>query len=692
MLNMTKEKRLEYTAAAEEIAGQMTLEEKIALMSGDSSLQQITDLKRAGFHFNFAPMPAGGNSRLNVPALLFCDGPRGVVCGYGKATCFPVPVMRGAAFDPELEEQIGHAIGREVRASGGNFFGGVCINLPYHPGWGRCQEVYGEDSFAMGTLGAALVRGVQDEYVIACLKHYAFNSMEDNRFHVSISCEPEAEREVFLPHFKDCIDAGAAAVMTAFNQYRGVLCGHSEYLIRQVLKNEWDFDGFVISDFFWGISDTVKAADAGMDIEMCHTRYYGKQLVKAVRHGLVKEACIDEAAVRIIRTLIAFEREYAKSGRVCTEEVLGCQEHAELALRAASEGITLIKNDNNTLPLSKRTGKIAVIGHLAIIENTGDTGSSQVYPDHVVTILDGIINAAPDSQIIYYDGSDLNHMKRLARDVDAVIFAVGLDYRDEGEYDPIKETTLYNKAKGGDRKNLGLHPQEVEMLNTAGTVNPVSIAVLMGGSSITLTEWEKSIPAILYAYYPGQEGGTAVGHAVFGDINPSGKLPFVLPASENDLPDICWDADKWHYGNYHGYRYLEKMGTKPFRPYGFGMSYTTFEVTKACFKIAADGLTDGITASVRVKNTGSVPGTEVIQLYVGFSNSKRDRPVKTLCGFQRVTLKPQKSKKVTIFCPLDKLKYYDPADQSFKLEHMEYEVYIGTSSQAEDLLRGSIMI
>lgn len=331
----------------------MTLEEKVYLMSGRIKHEEAFS---GEVHYNITPYLAGGNERLGLPPVKFCDGPRGVVCGTGKSTCFPVSMLRGAAFDTKLEEDIGHAIGREVRAHGGNLFAGVCINLPYNPGWGRSQETYGEDSFAISQMGSALVRGVLEENVIPCVKHFAFNSMELSRFKCSVDCQRRTEREVYLPHFKDCIDAGAACVMSAYNLYKGVHCGHSDYLLSKILKEEWDFDGFVMSDFNFGIRDTVQAANAGLDMEMCWTYLYGENLVRAVRDGLVHESRIDEAAVRIAKTVLAFEDAYAKSGKVYGEEVLGCKEHKALALTAAREGITLIKN-RSVLPLDRAAVK-----------------------------------------------------------------------------------------------------------------------------------------------------------------------------------------------------------------------------------------------------------------------------------------------------------------------------------------------
>ena len=302
-----KEERLQYDGKAREIVSRMTLDEKIRLMSGRTSvlvlaLQQI-GRGRLGYHFR--PFPAGGCERLGVPELLFCDGPKGVLPG--RSTCFPVTMARGASFDRELEEQVGEVIGKEVRAVGGNFFGGVCINLPYNPGWGRSQEVYGEDSMHMGKMGSALIRGVQKHNVIACIKHYAFNSMELVRFKVNVKADKRTEREIYLRHFKECIDAGAGAVMSAYNKYQGEHCGHNHYLLNQVLKDEWGFDGFVISDFIYGVRDTAKGVNGGLDVEMPNSNWFSVKKLKAeVRKGTVKEETIDKAAVRIVRTLLAF--------------------------------------------------------------------------------------------------------------------------------------------------------------------------------------------------------------------------------------------------------------------------------------------------------------------------------------------------------------------------------------------------
>jgi beta-glucosidase len=325
---------------------------------------------------------------------------------------------------------------------------------------------------------------------MACVKHYAFNSMEISRFKVSVDCGRRTEREVFLPHFKDCVDAGAASVMSAYNRYKGVHCGHHDYLLRKVLKEEWDFDGFVMSDFIWGVKDTVEGANNGEDMEMCGTVVYGDKLVQAVKDGLVPEARIDDATLRIVRTVRAFEE--AHTGKY-GEEVIGCAGHIALALKSAQEGITLLKNAPRpdgtglVLPFNRDALKtIAVIGKLGNQPNIGDYGSSRVFPKYVVTPLEGITRAAPGAEVIFDDGSDIERATKTA--ADAVVFVVGFDHGDEGEYVASEGADNYTESIGGDRKTLDLHAGETALLKAAGPENNNSAAVVIGGNTTMITE------------------------------------------------------------------------------------------------------------------------------------------------------------------------------------------------------------
>ncbi|ANU47952.1 glycosyl hydrolase [Enterocloster clostridioformis] len=687
-MDYSKENRLSYTERARRIVDSLTLEERVSLMSGSMTFEEVRGAikKKTREHYNHFPYPAGGIPEKGIPAVLFCDGPRGVVCGNGKSTCFPVSMLRGASFDTDLEEEIGEVMAEEVLAYGGNLSAGVCINLPYNPGWGRSQETYGEDSFHLGEMGTALVRGIQKKGVIACVKHFAFNQMENARFKVNVDCTGRTEREVFLPHFKKCIDQGAGAVMSSYNLYKGVMCGHNGYLLDQVLKEEWGFDGFVMSDFVWGVKDTAAAANGGQTMEMCVTKYFGQNLVNAVKEGLVDASRINDAALRIVRTLLAFEdkKEHVRPN------VIGCKKHTMLALESAREGITLIKNQNQVLPLDKKSiRQVVVLGRLAQKENTGDRGSSQVYPPYVVTAVKGIAAASPKTEVIYYEGSNPEHSRHLAQEADAVIFVVGYDYNDEGEYVAEDKKDVYTGAVGGDRRNgLGLHGADRKLIEAAGPANKNSIVVLIGGNMIMLEGWKDSVASILMGYYPGMEGGTALGEIIYGDVNPSGKLPFVIPNREDQLPSVDWNGTTQYYDYYHGYRKLDKEEIRPAVPYGFGLSYTTFSVE--CMKAwTADGL---VYACCDVKNTGGREGTEVLQMYVGFPQSKVDRPVRTLKGFKRSSLQPGEKRTVVISCPAEELAWFNEEAGSFETEHMEYEIYMGTSSAPEDLLMTTITI
>jgi len=690
-VNEFKRLRLQWTTEAEELRNSLTLAEKVLIMSGNHTIQEIKNdsiFCNLGIYFLQNVFESGGIPEKKIPSIRFCDGTRGVV-GRADCTCFPTTICRGATFNKKLEKAIGSAMGKEVRANNGNLFAGVCINLPYHPGWGRSQETYGEESYHIGEMGSALVEGVQSERVIACIKHFAFNSMEYSRFKVNIVCDIRTEREVFLPHFKKCIDRGAACIMSAYNSYQGTLCGHHHYLLNQVLKSEWDFDGFVISDFICGIKDTVAAANAGMDREMCVAYWFGERLQRAVEDGLVPEDTIDDAVLRIIRTLLAVERDEKAPD---DEPGVDLKKHSALALQAAREGITLIKNAQ-ILPLNKKdVRKVVVLGRLAEKKNLGDHGAEWVASQYIITPLQGIANIARDAEVTYYDGRNLQHAKRLAARADAVIFVVGNDEGDEGEY---LATSISGNGSGsphiypGDRQmNLELHPNEIELVKEVGVVNDNSIVVLMGGGMIMIEEWKDYVNAIMLAYYPGMEGGTAIAEIIFGDINPSGKLPFVIPRSENDLPPINWDTDYQYYEYYHGYTRLEKQGKVPSMPFGFGLSYTAFQLSNERFKVSGDT----ILALCEIENTGAYDGDEVVQLYIGFSNSKVNRPVKILRGFEKVSVRRNERKQVKITCSVDEIKWYNPKTEQMELEQMEYEIFIGTSSRDQDLLKGKITI
>ena len=307
-----------------------------------------------------------------------------------------------------------------------------------------------------------------------------------------------------------------------------------------------------------------------------------------------------------------------------------------------------------------------------------------MYPKYVVTILEGLIKNCPDTEVIYYPGKNVEHSKKMAREADAVIFVAGYDYRDEGEFVAQDKEDVFTGGVGGDRRNgLSLHKDEQELIEQVGSENPKSAVVLIGGNTIMLDSWSNKINAILFGYYPGMKGGQAVAEILFGDVNPGGKLPFTIPQKEEDLAEIDWNAEHQRYEYFHGYRKLEKESHTPAVPFGFGLSYTQFEVAKP----QAWKEKNQICACAEIKNCGHRAGSEVLQLYIGFNNSKVKRAVKTLKGFRKVWLEPGERRTVTITCPTEELEWYNENTGEFELEHMNYEIYIGTSSADKDLYK-----
>ncbi len=666
--------REEIEKRVEELLSRMSLEEKIEQMSGQGSLiKMIRDYSAQTYN-------SGENQRLGIPAIRFTDGPRGVMLN--RSTCFPCPSARGATWDVELEERVGEVIGYESRAQGANFFGGVCINLLRHPGWGRAQETYGEDPHLLGEMGSAMVRGAQ-KHVMACAKHFSANSIEDSRFYVDVRMDERTLREVYLPHFKRCVDQGAAAIMSAYNDVNGHLCSQNPHLLRDILKGDWGFEGIVVSDFVFGVKNAAAAANAGLDIEMPCTRHFGRRLKRAVRSGKVQESVIDEAVTRVLRMKMRFG--LFEEAKPCDESKVACKEHTELALEAARKSIVLLKNRDRLLPLDRgRVKKLAVIGRLADMRNLGDKGSSNVTPPYAVTPLEGIRSkASRDAQVVYEDGKDVEAAKSAAKGADVAVVVAGLTFKDEGEGGSIMGFRL---PMGGDREELGLRGHDQELINAVAGENPRCIVVLEGGSAITMESWKDGVPAILMAWYPGMEGGAAIAEIIFGDVNPCAKLPVSIPRSEDQLVEFDTRSKEVQYGFLHGYRHLEKNGLEPALPFGFGLSYTEYGYANLRLEDKDVGRGGKVKASVDVFNKGQRAGEEVVQLYVGCKDSKVMRAPKVLKGFARVSLGPGQTGTVTIELPVSELAYYNRDAGEWQVEETEYIVYAGPSSRDQELL------
>ncbi|HEV2311164.1 MAG TPA: glycoside hydrolase family 3 N-terminal domain-containing protein, partial [Acidimicrobiia bacterium] len=417
-------------ADPEALLGQLTLEERMAMMSGDDEFWPgLVEMLRGGY--GRTPYVGGSNARLGLPGIRFTDGPRGVTVG--SSTCFPVSMARGATWDVELEERVAAVMGAEARAQGANLIGSVCVNLLHHPAWGRAQETYGEDPLHVGELGAAAVRGLQ-RHVMACVKHFAMNNYENARFQIDVRASPRVLREVYLRQFERCIAEGAACVMSAYNSVNGAWCGESRPLLTEILRDRWGFDGFVITDWIFGMRDAELAALAGQDVEMPFRMHYATHLPGLVASGAVPESVVDAAARCLLTTMTRFA---ASTQPAALQDVAG-PAHRALAREVAQRACVLLRNEpvdgSPVLPLDPSgLRRVAVIGRLADRANTGDAGSSDVRPPEVITALAGLRAALGDA-VVYDDGTDPARAAAVAADADAAVVVVGYTSADEGEY------------------------------------------------------------------------------------------------------------------------------------------------------------------------------------------------------------------------------------------------------------------
>jgi len=638
----------------------MSLEEKIQQMHGIKGLHSATPWT---YRLSYYQTPE--NSRLGIKGLIFTDGPSGI--NIGHSTAFPAPIARGASWDYDLEEKIGEAMGLEAYHQGANCCGAVCVNIIRHPGWGRAQETYGVDHLLLGKMGSALVRGLQ-KHVIAVVKHFALNSIENSRFQVDVQISEKRLREDYLPHFKECIDAGAGAVMSAYNKVNGDHCGENSYLLKQILKQEWGFDGFVMSDFLLGTRSTAKAIQNGLDIEMPQKFYFSVFMIKrALRCKLISEDDINEVVRRILRIKARFGLLNRKVVSLSPKKYVACEAHALLSLESARKSCVLLKNDNQCLPLQKRSIKrLAVIGNLANKSNLGSEGSVSVSPpvkENLIKSLEKLV------------GSDIeiDHTKegkkavKMAKNADAVILAIGLSGRDEGEYFPL--------LGGGDRVHLELPYKMENFIRQIAAVNPKTVAVVYGGSAIACGSWANTIPAILMAWYPGMKGGTAVAEILFGLINPSGKLPISFPKNTSELPLLDNKSKQVNYDDAWDYRYYDQQGILPQFAFGHGLSYSQFHYQKL-ETVVKSGY---VYVTTQIQNKSKVPGEEVVQIYIAQLFPKQPI-VKELKEFQRVFINEAETRKVVCKIPLSALKKYDAQQQEWRWQTDQYRIMVGGSS------------
>ena len=658
--------------AAVDLIGRLTRDELLWLLDGDLTVSRgMAELSQ---RYNQVPFEAGRVDRMGIPGIRFTDGPRGVTLG--SSTAFPVAIARAATWDPELEYAVADAIGAEARAQGANLWAGICINIPYAPGWGRTQESYGDDPLLLGAMGAAAVSGV-NPWVLSCVKHFALNSMEEVRFRVDVRVAEDVLREVYLPHFRTVVEAGADCVMSAYNSVNGTWAGQNRHLLTDILREDWGFRGFVMTDFIWGLRDPIGSVAAGQDLEMPFRQQRAAALGKALADGRLRRSDVERAAKRHLGAQI---RLALRARPTPPAGVVASADHRRLARETARRGAVLLRNQvidgAPALPLEAEfLSRVVLLGPLADQRNEGDVGSSMVSPPSSVTILQGLRERL-GARLSQVDAKDPATAAAAARGADAAVVVVGLSSADEGEslvgmdtastqllggiarFRPLAAVLVKVAARvtrlksfGGDRRDLRLHPDDIDLIEAVAAVNARTVVVVIGGGTLVLDPWDRKVGAVLLAWYPGMEGGHAIADVLFGDAEPSGRLPMPLPFRKTDLPQVDWSATTVTYDRWWGQRRLDRDGIAAAYPLGFGLGYTTFSMTDLEI-----GRLDGesFTAKITVTNTGTRDGRHVVQIYAvqihTVQPADTERRVHHLVGFQAVHLAAGTSERLVVHC------------------------------------------
>ncbi len=681
-----------------DLLGRMTAEEKAAMLSGSGWMES-------------QPI-----ARLGIPAIKMADGPMGVRNWRGSsavtnaaatvpvtATAFPAGIGMAASWDVELVAREGRAIAQEVKALGRDMILGPTVNINRVPLWGRNFEGYGEDPYLAARMGVAYIKAVQAEGVIPSVKHFAANNEEYERHRIDEKISERALHEIYFPAFKAAVrEADVWVVMNAYNKVNGLWCAENPYLLTDTLRKRWGFRGFVISD--WGSTySTAATINAGMDLEMPggeRMRIWLKKpetirdgngagwltadkVLAAVASGRVTQEAVDESVRGILRVMFSaglFDHPHPGAGEVDTLE------QRQVARTAASESVVLLKNAG-ALPLDpEKAHTIAVIGPSAAVPRTGGGGSSLVRPKYMVTALDGIQEASGGrSEIAYALGAAMegeeavqppqalrDEAVALAKKSDVAVVVVGYSAKLEGE--------------GFDRKSMDLPAGQDELIEAVAAANQNTIVVIQAGAPVTMSRWIGRVPAVVYAWYGGQEAGHAIGDVLFGAVNPSGKLPVTFPKELKDSPAYGhYPGENLHVeyaeGIYVGYRGFDKSGVEPLFPFGHGLSYTTFEYSRLKVAPARMAVGKPVNVSLRVRNSGRRAGAEVVQLYLQAPPSRLDRPIRELKGFDRVVLQPGETKTISFKIDQDAMSFYDTGIQNWVAEPGKFGVLVGASSR-----------
>ena len=637
---------------AAELIAAMTLDEKI------SQLHLQPDAEHQRF---VPPIP-----RLGVPGFRIANGPAGMGPADDKpqkpATALPATMALASTFDTDAARRYGRLIGSETRALAHNVSEAPDINMARVPRNGRTFEGMGEDPVLAGALAAADIRGIQENGTIAEVKHYAANNQETQRHNIDERIDERTLNEIYLPHFEQSVTEGhAGSVMCAYPKINGVFTCENPALLQDKLRDDWGFEGFIQSD--WGAAhSTVGSANAGMNLEMIDGTWYGEKMKQAVLAGQVSEQRVDELLLPRFRTMFAFGQ--FDHPPVLTP--LPAARHDAAAKEFAERGMVLLRNEHAQLPLDPAVKSIALIGPFATKAKTGGGGSSAVIPTSTVDPLPGLRQRVPGAAVTLDDGSDVARAAALARTADVSVVMVG-----------------DNEAEGKDRPSLALDGTQDALVAAVADANPHTVVVVKSGGPV-LMPWASRVPAILQAWYPGQQDGAAVAGVLFGDVNPSAKLPITFPAADADTPANTPaqfpgvnGVATYSEGLQIGYRWFDAQGRAPLFPFGHGLSYTTF----AYSGLSVRNTGDGATATFTLRNTGNRAGAEVAQVYLGFPSAAGEPP-RQLKGFERVSLAPGQAQRVTIRLDARDFSAWDTATHAWQPARGAFTVSVGGSSRS----------
>lgn len=698
---VTDKEKVQMEKRIEKLIKKMTLEEKVGLLHGNSKFY------------------VAGVERLGIPEWSLSDGPHGVRAEINRhdwayagwtndsASYFPTGTAFAAAWNPELAYRRGEVLGEEARWRKKDVLLGPGVNIIRSPLCGRNFEYMSEDPYMNSVLAVAYIKGLQSRDVACSVKHFAVNNQETNRTTVDVECSERALREIYLPAFKAAVqEGGALTVMAAYNKFRGEFCAENNYLVRKILRNEWGFDGVYVTD--WGAAhSTVPSMEAGLDLEMgtlidkYEDWYYANPLIEAVKSGKVPMSLVDEKVGDVLRVMI--KTNVLDPKKRFGPGSMNTKEHQQATYDAAAEAIVLLKNQNNLLPLDFSSIKsLAVIGDNATRKHSNGGLSSEIKAVYEVTPL-GALRAKWGDKVdirfaqgyeklsTFVEGSNngqssgtfssktqesdalLKEAVEVARTSDVALLVCGLNH----DYD----------TESFDRLNMDIPYGQVELIQEVVKANPRTIVVMIAGSPLNMAAVDICSPAIVWAWFNGMEGGNALVDVLSGKVNPSGKMPFTTPVSLDQSPAHALGnfPGRDLKVNYEedilvGYRWFDTKGLPVVYPFGYGLSYTTFNYSNLNTDKKTYDQADTIQATFTLTNTGDREGAEVAQLYVSDPVCSVMRPVKELKGFKKVFLKPGESRRITLDIPVSSLAFYSEAQSQFVVEPGEFVLQLGAST------------